>query len=260
MRQMYKIIVCFKITDDYDELSCSDWKKTDDSGYPVTDFVRRMIGCFDEAALENGLLLKEQLQKQQIETQIVGVTVNPGYSEHILKRLAAVGIDRIVCLDTEEPLDFYPKQTAGVLADFIRREGGADLILTGLQSAPGNTGCVPHFLADTLEMPVRNGVVRFETDAQGISAVCERPDAYAGYRIEHPAVCVMGNTEKSFLRIPTLREKMRVKNDRSEHISAVPYGKRVKPEFSAVNQERHCQFIEMQGVKEMIKTMHMEDE
>lgn len=256
---MYKIVACFKITDDYDELSSSDWEMVGEDGYPVTDFVRRIIGCFDEAALENSLILKNCLQKRQIETQVTAVTLNPGYSEHIMRRLKAAGIDRVVSLETKESMDFSPKQTAGILADFIRKEGDVNLVLTGLQSAPGNTGCVPYFMAAALGMPVWNAVVRFETDDEKMIAVCEYPDEYAGYQMDSPGICVMGNTERSFLRIPTLREKMLVKNYVPEQIIIESDLIASRPEFHVINQKRHCILVEMQEAVELIQKTGSEE-
>ena len=253
-KDIYKIVVCFKITDDFDELGSSDWGQTDDNGYPITDFVRRLPGCFDEAALENGLLLKEELKRQNLNCRLWAVTVNPGYSEHILNRLAAVGYDEIVCIHTKGNLDFSPRETARLLGDFIKKEGMPDLVLAGLQSAPGNTGLVPFYLSRQLLVPVRQGVKSIDIKAGKFLPICEYREAYIQYTLEAPAVCILGNADKSFLRIPSLKEKIKAKDFKYRHISCESRPGR-PPKLSYAVKERQCRFLECKdrdGMKEVL--------
>lgn len=242
--KMYRIAACFKITDDFDELTAQDWRKPFENGRPVTNFVRRILGCFDEATLENALLLRNDCETANITTKLSAVTINPGYSEHILKRIKAVGYDNITCLRTDENLDFRPDVTAGLLTEYIKQEQ-ADIVLCGMQSAPGNTGTVPVLLAEKLKYDIFNSVVRITVENGKIFALCEYKQGYLKYRLTHKSVCVMGNTEKSYLRIPTLKEKLAVKDFAPEIKECQVGADERQIEFEYAAKQRNCNKKEM---------------
>ena len=252
---MYKIVSCFKVTDDYDELLPKDWEQRDPAGYPITDFVRRTLGCFDEAALENGLLLKEMLRQSQVQTQLIAVSLNSGYAEHIIKRLAAVGYDRVVCLETKGNTDFDPEYTAKLLAEFLASENQISVILSGQQTPPGNTGMVPQLLAEQLKMPLLPQITRFEMCAERIFGICEYETGYMRRPICEASVCVMGNTEKTFLRIPTMREKMRAKDFVPEKVIFTGKGFAPQIKFSVAALQRTCHFVKLQDAEAVYRML-----
>ena len=51
---MKRILACFKVTDDFDSLMPAEWENLG-TGAPDTSYVKRLLGCFDEAALECAL-------------------------------------------------------------------------------------------------------------------------------------------------------------------------------------------------------------
>lgn len=241
---MKKIIVCFKITDDHDEIQPKEWKALALGPRPKTDYVRRVLGCFDEAALENGLLLKDLLQKQGRNVQLTALTLNPGYSESLIKKIAAVGYDRIICLESSSDYDFAPQKTARLVSGFIKQEGDVSYVVTGKQCAPGSSGMVPYYLAEYLNYPLISDVVEFVTFNGRICAVEEYTNRFVTKELSAPGIFSMGNTKKSFLRIPTLREKMKYRTFEPERRQADLPNEDSAMSFLAVNQERAVQFVE----------------
>jgi electron transfer flavoprotein alpha/beta subunit len=204
---MFKILVCFKIIDDTDELLAEDWLNLG-TGCPDVSYVRRMPGCFDEAAIENALRIKDRCRELGDDATITAVTIDPGYSEHVLNNFSAIGIDRIVCVDCACDLRFSPETTASVLACFIRENSPFDIILAGALTSPGGSGMVPLMLAEKIHLPCVTECIDFDITRQGI-AIENITDIGICSRVVHsPIVCTVGNAAHSYLRIPTLREKL----------------------------------------------------
>ncbi|MDR1246168.1 MAG: hypothetical protein LBK57_03970 [Clostridiales Family XIII bacterium] len=208
---MLKILICFKIIDDTDELLAADWLNLG-TGIPDTSYVRRTLGCFDEAAIENALRLKDLLEAEGESTHITACTINPGYSSHILTVLSAVKIDRVVSINCEADLRFTPKTVADILAEFVKENGPYDIIFTGSQTAPGGSGAVPPFLAEKLGLPCVTELTEIILLQHGIRVGHAVNGGRCFRTVTKPFVCAVGNAKYSYLRIPTLRDKLKAKN------------------------------------------------
>ncbi len=242
---MIKILTAFKIIDDFDGVLPSDWENLG-TNPPDTSYSKRILNCFDEAALENALLLKDELRASEKEVQLTALTICPGYSSHILKNLPAIQFDRVCVIETGADLRFDPVATASLIADFVKKDGGFDLILAGKQAPPANSGIVPFALANLLGMDIVTDVVEL--------SFCQTPGAL---RVTHaldegvcaendslPLVCTMGNTARSYLRMPTLREKLATKSYSPEQYEAKPalFGGFALKSLIREHDERPCEF------------------
>ncbi|MGI6151022.1 MAG: electron transfer flavoprotein subunit beta/FixA family protein [Christensenellales bacterium] len=220
---MIKILTAFKIIDDFDDVLPSDWEDLG-SNPPDTSYCKRILNCFDEAALENALLLRDELIAAGQEVQHTALTVCPGYSEHILKNLPAIKFDRVCVIETDADLRFDPMATASIIADFVKNDGGFDLILAGKQAPPGNSGIVPFGVANLLGMDIITDVVELTFGhMQGTIRVTHALDE--GICVQDavlPLVLTMGNTTRSYLRMPTLREKLATKSYSPEQLQSSP--------------------------------------
>ena len=105
-----KICVCFKIVPDLDQVLESDWR--DISQGLDTSYVKKMINCFDETALEMALRLKETAA--DTGAACTAVTVGGGLAS-LMKGLYAVGYDRVVNIPLERR-EFCPETVAALLA------------------------------------------------------------------------------------------------------------------------------------------------
>ncbi|MGI6193124.1 MAG: electron transfer flavoprotein subunit beta/FixA family protein [Christensenellales bacterium] len=251
---MIHILTAFKVIDDFDDVLPADWENLG-TGAPDTSYAKRILNCFDEAALENALLLRDQMVAVGEEVQLTALTVCPGYSEHILKNLPAIRFDRVCIVETGADLRFDPVATASLIADFVKQDGGYDLILAGKQAPPANSGIVPFAVARLLGMDILTDVVELHfAGAQNTIRVTHALDEGICTRnAQLPLVLTMGNTTRSYLRMPTLREKLATKSYLPERYEAAPstLGGFSLKTLIREQDERQCAFVSGDSPKEM---------
>lgn len=201
-----KILVCFKIEHDLDSVMERDWAEASLETFDIS-YTQRMINCYDEAALECALRLKDAGGAQGREVQVDAVTVGAGRNDLFYKNMFAVGIQNILQLETRGDLRFCPGRVAQVIA---QRAGGYDLILTGRQTSSGGNGSVPFALARLLKLPCVSNVVRLEWAETGLRVKFETDWGFRSGTLAGPAVCAVGNSNSPYLRVATLREKLSV--------------------------------------------------
>lgn len=254
---MKRILVCFKITDDFDELLPQDWLNLGTKA-PDVSYVRRILGCFDEAALENTLYLRDLWQAQGEEVQLTALTLNPGYSDHIVKNLPALHFNRVVCLSCERDLRFLPEHTAELLAQFIRQDGPYDLVITGRQAPPANSGLVPFYLAEALRLHCLDNLRSAKPDRQGVTVLQETDAGVVERSARLPLLLSFGNAERSYLRIPTLRDKMATRSYQPEHVvlSCTSSASMVLLDLHRDTSERKCVFVTGETVEEKARAFY----
>ncbi len=243
---MIKILTAFKVVDDFDDILPDDWENLGTAS-PDTSYSKRILNCFDEAALENALLLKDKYISAGESVQLTALTVCPGYSSHIIKNLPAIKFDRVCVIETTADLRFDPLATASLIGDFAQADGGFDLILTGKQAPPANSSIVPFALAGLLNMDLISDVVEFSVSEHptriGVTHALDEGVAVESAAL--PLVCTMGNTTHSYLRVPTLREKLATKSYSPEEYEAIPSanGGFVLKSLMREHDERQCEFV-----------------
>lgn len=121
--------------------------KADGSGIEETG-VKWIINPYDEFAVEEAIKLREAKGGGQITV----VTVGPkARASEALRTAMAMGADDAIVIDSNESLD--PYWTAQALAGAIKKEGAADLVLTGKLAIDDNASSVPQILAEALALP-----------------------------------------------------------------------------------------------------------
>lgn len=238
---MYSILVCFKIAPDYDAMAPSEWELK--GGYPCTKHVPSIYGCFDEAALEHGLCLKETCIQDGQDVSLHALSVLPEVSYSVFNRLYAVGYDKVICLESEkltsEALAFRPEVTARLIADYVKRVSYYDVLLLGQQAPPGNSGLVPAFLAARLNLKCRY-------DLEGLTNSV----------LQEPFIGIIGNQTNAYLRIPTLREKLSANNKIPE---IVPVSDEMidcpenyaRPTLTCAHKKRTCKMVKKNNMYDM---------
>src|SRR6266702_8648901 len=134
----------------------------------------------DLAALEHALRLA-----QRWDAHVVAATVGPGEAEVMLRDALAAGAAEALRV---EPASRTPgprpallvgsgqDAAAALAAALIRRYGVPDLVLCGDRSADRGTGSFPAFLAAALNAAQVLGVVRMESEDDGVLRVHRRLD------------------------------------------------------------------------------------
>ncbi len=122
-----RILACFKVTPDYEALRESEWAAAagralssgagsgsgaDPAEFVDTRYVRRILDCFDESALELALRLSDALTELGGSADLGALSVGAPDAEPHLKTLLALGFERAARVHTEAALDFAPAATA----------------------------------------------------------------------------------------------------------------------------------------------------
>ncbi len=247
--QTVRIICCVKMIDNLDEMVKEEFEELK-NGYPDTSFVKKIINCFDEAALETALVIKDECKDKNINVKITVVTLNPGYSEHILCNFPAIGVDKVLVLqDLEQNYDFDPEKTADVLAQHIKKERDFDIILMGKQAPPFNSMLVPIYLSEEMGLPIVLDVTDIHFDKGQFHMETNDGRVLEERTAKKPFIAAVGNAKYAYLRVPTLREKLKYKSWKPE---IIPLSSKQKQEktlsFLLEQSERKCSFIEGENV------------
>lgn len=239
------IICLMKIVDDIDDISPKEYKLAGEECLDMT-YVRKMINCFDEAALENALLIKDKRCEAGLDTRISVISLDPGYASHFLNPFFAMKVDDVINIETDGNTWYDPMQTASVLwgeINKIKNEEGDVVIFAGKQAPPLNSGMVPAVVAEYMGYPLINEVtdLYYREDDFVVERVAKSQKEY--YRINKDAVLVFGNTVHSYLRVPTLREKMKFKKCKPEVVNISLEKPGEEPKLSCQIQEIECDMV-----------------
>lgn len=208
-----KILACFKIVPDLEQVLVEDWNnfnlETDLS------YVRKIFNCFDESALEITIRLKEQAVG---DCEIVALTAGAKPPASFVKTLYAVGFNRVIWLDCEHS-EFVPSDIGREIGKAIKDEQ-FDLILTGEQAGLGDNGTTPHYIAHSLGYPVISGGASLEWAGENLLVNVPDSNGITCLTAQLPLVVTIGNSPVSVLRSATIMEQMRAGKKPLEEKSA----------------------------------------
>ena len=249
-----KIVVCFKILPDYEEISPEEWSLPEE---PDVRFVKKNFGCFDEAALETGLCLKDSCLAVGEPVQITAVSTDEAAgaaSLGLLRNLYAAGYDKVVLLPPTGR--WNPAATAAVLAEYLAKEK-ADLILCGAVSGPGDSGAVPFYLGQLLKLPVLTEIrAAFREAGSDRILIRRRAGDFSELRVLNgPAICTVGDAEQAFLRLFSIRARLEAGRKEIIREDGLCTGAESRREEAVIlrpipQEASHCVFPELKTVPE----------
>lgn len=204
-----KILVCFKAVPDLETLTGSDWQP-DDRFRVETRFVKTIINPLDESALELALKFRDKARDMELDAGLSALTIGCPSADPILKTLAALQFDRMIRLSTEEaPPLFNPEAVADAVCSFIEEADGYDLIVMGGRSADGDNSAVPLLLAEKLSRTCLTQVTDFRpVEHSKLEITCQNDEGELRLKAIPPLVLAIGNAPSSYLRVPTLKDRM----------------------------------------------------
>jgi electron transfer flavoprotein beta subunit len=219
-----RILVAFKVTPDFEALREADWVAGAAHGVE-TRFVRRILNCFDESALEIALRLSDSLAGRGVTAGLGALSVGGRQAEPYLKTLYALGYERAARVHAEAGLDFAPAVIASIIAGYVRRVDHSDLVMLGCRSGPGDSGTVPFLVAEKLGWPCLTQVIEVEplTDDR-VRVACMVDDGLLRVTLRLPCVLAVGNAVVSRLRVPTLTDRLARRNKRIDVLSGADLG------------------------------------
>ncbi len=202
------ILTCFKIVSDLDLMSESDWV-VEDHFRINTSFVKNMINPYDESALEITLLYKEQAEKLGSAVNLSALTIGSKQLDAYLKTLYALRFDKAVRIENQHDLRFSPDAISTVIANYVKVIKKPEVIILGRQSGVGDNAKTPLLVAEHLGWPCISQAVKIEPASEGLLKVSSMADdGLVIETIRPPCVLSIGNAPNSYLRIPTLKDKV----------------------------------------------------
>lgn len=219
-----RILVAFKVTPDYEALRDADWARVAAGDEAGTRYVRRVLNVFDESALELALRLRDEAAATHGPAadvpELQALTVGEADAGPFLRTLLALGFARAVRIAPPAPLEFAPAATASLIAAHAARID-ADLVLLGSSTGPGDGGLVPFFAAESLGWPCLTQLTELGPGGSGrVRVVCAADDGVLHATLRLPGVLAVGNAVVSVLRVPTLTQRLAVRDRAVEVLPA----------------------------------------
>lgn len=205
-----KILACFKIVPDLDLVAEEDWK-ADKELQVDTGYVRPIWNCFDESALEMMLKLSDLSEGFDVVYELNALTVGKKKDESFLKILYALGYSHGIRIEKEDGCLFSPELVSSAVAAYMKRYAMQDVVVMGRQSSDGSNMKTPYLLAEKMRWPCIRDVVKMEpVDELFLKVTSSTGHGRLVQVIKTPCVLVVGNAQDSYLRVPTLKDKMRL--------------------------------------------------
>lgn len=204
------ILTCFKIVPDLDTLDAKDWAANEDNIVDVS-FVKTRWNCFDESALEMMLQLSDLSEGFNVMYSLHALTIGSARCDAYLKTLYALGCQKAVRINCEEDLRFCPDFIAAAIARYVKRYGSYQAVVTGKQSADGDNAQTPFLLAELLGWPHIGQVTEIApVDEDHLKVTSMADEGILIQIIRTPCILSVGNAPNSYLRVPTLKDRMRL--------------------------------------------------
>lgn len=257
-----KLLGCFKIVPDLDLVAEEDWK-ADANLWIDTGYVKPSWNCFDESALEMMLKLSDLSEGFDIVYELNALTIGKQRYESFLKTLYALGFNRGTRIAMEEEQNFCPEMIACGIANYVKNKEKQDVILIGSQSSDGSNRKTPYLLAEDLGWPCITQVLGLEpVDKTHLKVTSEVQGGHMVQLVEVPCVLAVDNAPSSYLRIPTLKDKMKLGKKPIEQVTTKELGiESVKTNMrlvslETVNKKRNTIWIEAGTPQDKAKELY----
>lgn len=203
------ILVCFKIVPELELLSHDDW--TADSNLTVdVSFVKSIWNCFDESALEMMLKLSDLSEGFDVSYHLNALTIGGTKCDTYLKTLYALGYEKAIRVHCNEDIRFVPEKIAFIIAEYVKNNHNQDVIVMGSQSSEGDNGKTPFLTAELLGWSCISQVIEVEPVSEKSLKVTSMSDiGILTQIIKTPCVLSVGNAPNSYIRVPTLKDRMK---------------------------------------------------
>ncbi|MHB0867958.1 MAG: electron transfer flavoprotein subunit beta/FixA family protein [Chloroflexota bacterium] len=197
------IVVCINHIPD-PEAPAKQFKLDEQTNRPLLQRANRVIGPFDENALETGLQLKDS-----VGAKVTALSVGPATNVEALRRALATRGDAAVHVKEVGATELDSAGVARMLSAAIRRLGDVTLVLCGRQVGDWDSGQVGQLVAEELGLPCVTLARRIQPAGDGVVRVeKEVPGGIALVEAELPAVVTVTNAPSNQLRIPKVKDVM----------------------------------------------------
>jgi electron transfer flavoprotein beta subunit len=154
--------------------------KPDGNGV-VTDGVKMSINPFDEIALEEALRIKERNQAGEV----IAVSIGPSDAQQQLRTALAMGADRAVLVQVEQPVDSL---TAARVFLKLAQKHSPQLVILGKQAIDDDNGQTAQMLAALWDRPQATFASKLELDGGKAKVTREVDVGLETIEVDLPAV------------------------------------------------------------------------
>jgi electron transfer flavoprotein beta subunit len=154
--------------------------KPDGNGV-VTDGVKMSINPFDEIALEEALRIKERNQAGEV----IAVSIGPSDAQQQLRTALAMGADRAVLVQFEQPVDSL---TAARVFMKLAQKHSPQLVILGKQAIDDDNGQTAQMLAALWDRPQATFASKLELDGGKAKVTREVDVGLETIEVDLPAV------------------------------------------------------------------------
>jgi electron transfer flavoprotein beta subunit len=182
--------------------------------------IKKIINSFDESALEIALSLSDSVERFNAQVALNALTISSALPENIVNLLYAVRYKKVIQIEYDEDLRFNPAGVSRLIASYYKKYGGEQVILMGKSSGPGDNGETPFHVAELLGVPCVTEVINISlTDREDILEATRLVDGgIVTQMIKLPAVFQIGNSPITYMRVPTLKNRIQTSN-----MKAIPF-------------------------------------
>lgn len=224
-----KILVCCKQIPDYDYLMPEDWK-ADEQLKVDCSFVKTIINPCDESALELTLKLRDQAAATNQDFEIDALSIGGKQIEGMLKSLLALQFDQVARVDFEANTFSDSIKEGEIYCSYIEKGPLPDIILMGQYNPPFDNGVAPYLIAERLSWPCISPVNEIALSEETGCLECTSIQGGTIYRhtLKPLVILVVGNSSRTYLRIPTLKDKLAAS---ARGIEVIPFESLKKTSF-----------------------------
>ena len=216
-----RIVVCAKEVLDPDAVNnyilAGNLKIGADGKTPEVAAIPRLINGFDEQAMEAALKIRDS----GVECKITAVSIGTDQND-LLKHCAALGADEIISINAA-PDQLDGQVIANLIAAYIKKSGGADLVLCGRQASDDDQGVVGPLIGERLGFPVAPLARAIEVSGSNVKVTRVTADGDEVVEGAMPAVVTISN-EMGDPRFPTAKSKMAARKMKPEEIAVADLG------------------------------------
>jgi electron transfer flavoprotein beta subunit len=156
--------------------------KLDPSSWRLDRSATCILNPYDEYAVEEALRIKEAHGGD-----VVVVCMGPDNATDAVRKALAMGADSAVLVTDPALAGSDVQGTAYVLAEALKSLSW-DLVLFGVRSTDGETGCVPGAVAERLGVPLLSALSKVEVQESTLTVHRETDQGYVAYECPTPAV------------------------------------------------------------------------
>ena len=242
-----------------------DWI-CDENLFIDTSYVKTIWNCFDESALEMMLKLSDLSEGFDVFYKLQALTIGNNKCESFLKTLYALGYDKAVRIDYNDDTRFKPEFIAGLITKYVNKKNDVDMIVMGRQTSDGSNEKTPLLTAEYLHWSCITQVINIEpVDEKSIKVTSQCDEGILTQIVSTPCVLSIGNVANSYLRVPTLKDRMKLGKKPIEVITPYEIGMTECEDFGSLvelcamenlNKNRECVMIEGNSPKEKAEYLY----